>query len=217
MAPLSCDRCGALVELPEGADDPLICGACGRRQALLRQPLYCLTGPSGTGKSTLTRLLAPRLSDRFVVLEQDVLWLPELSDPTGNHRLFRSTWLRLAAEIGQSGRPVLLCGTVAPPELEPLPERALFSAVHYLALTCRPEVLARRLRARPAWREWDEPRITEMLGYAGWLAANAATLSPPVTLLDTTERTAEATAQDVCGWLTRVAPSPAVPPAGQRR
>lgn len=198
MNPWICDRCGCLLE------QPLVCGECGHRQALARQPLYCLTGPSGTGKSTVARVLLPRLSDRFVVLEQDVLWLPELSDPTGEHRLFRSTWLRLAAMIGQSGRPVLLCGTVIPPELEPLPERALFSAVHYLALTCQPDVLAQRLRARPAWREWDEPRIAEMLDYAEWLAASATTLSPPVALLDTTGRSVEATAQDVCSWLARL-------------
>ena len=195
MNPLICDGCECLVERP------LVCGQCGHRQAFARQPLFCLTGPSGTGKSTVARVLLPRLSDRFVVLEQDVLWLPELSDPTDEHRLFRSTWLRLAAMIGQSGRPVLLCGTVVPPEFEPLPERALFSAVHYLALTCQPDVLARRLRARPAWREWDEPRIAEMLNYAEWLAASAATLSPPVALLDTTDSTVEATAQGVCSWL----------------
>lgn len=206
MNPLICDRCGSLVELPRTADGPLLCGACGHQQVFTRRPLFCLVGPSGTGKSTLARVLLPRLSDRFVVLEQDVLWIPELRDPAGEHRVFRSTWLRLAAMIGRSGRPVLLCGTVVPPELEPLPERALFSTVHYLALTCRPDVLARRLRARPAWREWDEPRIAEMLDYAEWLTTGAATLNPPVTLLDTTDRPVEATAHEVCAWLGRLAP-----------
>jgi broad-specificity NMP kinase len=198
MNPRICDCCGCLVELP------LACDECGHRQSLTRQPLFCLAGPSGTGKSTVARALLPRLSDRFVVLEQDVLWLPELSDPTDEHRLFRSTWLRLAAMIGQSGRPVLLCGTVVPPELEPLPERALFSTVHYLALMCRPDVLAQRLRARPMWREWNESRIVETLDYSSWLAGAAATLSPPVTLLDTTDKNIEATAQDVCSWLARL-------------
>ena len=198
MNPRICDRCGCLLARS------LVCDGCGHRQVFARQPLFCLTGPSGTGKSTVARALLPRLSDRVVVLEQDVLWLPELSDPTNEHRLFRSTWLRLAAMIGQSGRPVLLCGTVVPPELEPLPERALFSAVHYLALTCRPDVLAHRLRARPAWREWDEPRIAEMLDYASWLATSAATLNPPVTLLDSTDSSVDATAREVCGWLARL-------------
>jgi hypothetical protein len=180
---------------------PLLCDACGHEQEFVRQPLYCLAGPSGTGKSTVGRALLPRLADRLVVLEQDVLWVPELRDPTDDHRAFRSTWLRLAATIGQSGRPVLLCGTVVPPELEPLPERALFREIHYLALTCRPDVLAARLRARPAWREWDEPRIAEMLEYGAWLDRTAATLQPAVALLDTTGRSVAETADAVCAWL----------------
>ena len=53
-----------------------------------------------------------------------------------------------------------------------------------------------------AWREWDEPRIVEMLEYAAWLERNAATLDPPVELLDTTERSIEETAAAVCEWLT---------------
>jgi hypothetical protein len=101
----------------------------------------------------------------------------------------------------QNGRPVLLCGSVVPPELEPLPERALFSSVHYLALTCRSDVLAQRLRARPAWREWDKPRIAEMLDYAEWLSINAATLNPPVSLLDAATRSVETIARDICNWL----------------
>jgi hypothetical protein len=181
---------------------PLVCEDCGHGQEFVRQPLYCLAGPSGTGKSTVGHALLLRLTDRFVVLEQDVLWVPELRDPTDHHRAFRTTWLRLAATIGQSARPVLLCGTVVPPELEPLPERALFGQVYYLALTCRADVLAARLRARPAWREWDEPRIAETLDYAAWLEDNAATLDPPVELLDTTERSIDETAAAVHEWLS---------------
>jgi hypothetical protein len=74
--------------------------------------------------------------------------------------------------------------------------------VHYLALTCRAGVLAARLRARPAWREWDEPRIAETLDYAAWLEDNAATLDPPVELLDTTERSIDETAAAVHEWLS---------------
>lgn len=170
-----------------------------------RPPLFCLTGPSGTGKSTIAGVLRPRLCDRFVVLEQDLLWIPELSDPAGNHRAFRSSWLRLAAEVGRNGRPVLLCGTVVPPEFEPLPERGMLGEIHYLALTCRPDVLAQRLRARPAWREWDEPRIAETLEFAAWLAANAPTLSPPVSLVDTTDVDPGTTADAVCRWLGSLA------------
>lgn len=141
--------------------------------------------------------LIPRVSDRLVVVEQDVLWVPGLRDSGGDHHRFRSTWLRMAAMIEQSGRPVLLVGTVAPPEFEPLPERALFGRIHYLALTCAPNALAARLRSRPAWRGWDEPRIAEMLEYADWLATQTRTV-------DTTDRPVDEVVADVHSWITGI-------------
>ncbi|NED99059.1 AAA family ATPase [Phytoactinopolyspora halotolerans] len=177
------------------------CVECGHRWPFRRLPLYCVTGPSGTGKSTVAGLLTASLADRFVVLEQDVLWQAGLQDDSADHRLFRAAWLRMAAMIHQSGRPVVLCGTVVPPEFEPLPERALFSDIHYLALTCEPMVLRERLAARPAWRQWDEPRISEMLEYAAWIDRNAQEMQPPLTLVDTTDVPAIETAGAVRRWI----------------
>ncbi|GAA4019201.1 hypothetical protein GCM10022247_48570 [Allokutzneria multivorans] len=149
----------------------------------------------------MCRELAARLSEHVVVLEQDVLWVEGLRDPAEDHRAFRSTWLRMISMIHQNGRPVLLCGTVVPPEFEPLPERVLFSDVHYLALMCDPEPLSERLRRRPAWRGWSEPRIVETLEYAQWLRDEGASLSPPVGLLDTTEAPLSETVDAVCAWV----------------
>ncbi len=179
----------------------LACRVCEHRQPFRHLPLWCVTGPSGTGKSTVSRILVERLQNRFVVMEQDVLWLPGLRDPAGNHHSFRSAWLRMAAMIQQNGRPVVLCGTVAPPELEPLDERVLFSDIRYLALVCEPEVLAERLRGRPAWREWSEDRVEETLEFNAWLRETAAELTPAVELLDTTHEPAEVTADRVQEWI----------------
>lgn len=199
MNPLICGGCGARADTPHVEPDRpvIVCAECGHRQPFRRLPLWCLTGPSGTGKSTVAPLLVERLSDRCVVLEQDVLWQAGLRGPAR----FRAGWLAMAAMIHQNGRPVVLCGTVAPPEFEPLPQRPLFSAIHYLSLTCDPEVLAERLRRRPAWREWSEPRIADTLEFNGWLRAEAATMTPPVTLLDTTDASVESIADQVAAWV----------------
>jgi hypothetical protein len=153
----------------------------------------------------VARELLDRLGQRFVVLEQDLLWVGGLRDPADDHRLFRSTWLRTAAMVQQSGRPVVLCGTVVPPEFEPLPERALFDGVHYLALTCEPGVLAERLRARPAWRQWDEERIAETLEFAAWVSGEADRLDPPLALVDTTDTDPADTAARVAAWVEDLA------------
>jgi predicted kinase len=200
-----CAGCGGWISEPrvltDGAGTVLDCVLCGHREPYRRLPLFALTGPSGTGKSTAGRLLVPMLDTLAVVLEQDLLWVGALRDSTGDSAAFRQTWLRLAASVHQSGRPVVLCGTVAPPQFEDWPERVLFSNIHYLALTCDPVVLAARLRARPAWRAWDEERIAEMLEFNEWIRAESAHTSPPMTLLDTTSFTPAQTATQVAAWV----------------
>ena len=122
-----CAGCGAWISEPdvraEGSGVVLACALCGHREPYRRLPLFALTGPSGTGKSTVGRRLVGLLDARAVVLEQDLLWVGALRDPAGDSAAFRQTWLRLAASVQQSGRPVVLCGTVAPPQFERIRRR----------------------------------------------------------------------------------------------
>jgi ribosomal protein L32 len=178
----------------------LVCPACGHRRRFARLPLLALTGPSAAGKSAVGTILAGRLQ-QCVVLEQDLLWLPAQLDPADEHRQFRRLWLRLVAALHQNGRPVLLCGTVVPGQLEACPERRLIGEIHYLALVCEDAELEARLRARPAWRAWTDEKIARMLAFNQWVKGNAATTTPPMQLLDTTGRSVEDTAAGVRAWV----------------
>jgi len=191
-----CPACGDRADRPVVSGAIVTCAKCGHEWPFRKLPLFALTGPSGAGKSTMGPLLADRFGGDVVVLDQDILWIPALHDDVTD---FRSIWLRMAAMLHQNGRPVVLCGTVAPPEFEPLPERAFFSDIHYLALVGSPSSLRARLRARPAWREWDEERIDEMLEFNDWLRKSAPELG--VDLFDTTDVTTEATADHVEKWI----------------
>lgn len=197
------DRPDAPVLAEAGTEPVLVCQECGHRQRFQRLPLFALTGPGGTGKSTVGRRLITELGGSAVVLEQDVLWTSGLRDPDDDFGAFRSTWLRMAGMIHQSGRPVVLCGTVVPVQFERRPERVFVGDIHYLALVCEPDLLRERLRARPAWREWDEPRIADMLRFNDWLRQSASTLQPPVELLDTSQLPLEETVRQVAGWVRR--------------
>jgi predicted kinase len=181
-------------------DEPvLVCVNCGQRQPFRRLPLFSLTGPSGTGKSTVCRQLIAELGDLAVVLEQDVLWMAGLTDPTDDYRQFRATWLRMAGMIHQSGRPVVLCGTVVPVQFERCAERVFVGDIHYLALVCEPDVLRERLRARPKWRGWDALRIEETLSFNDRVRSDPGQME----LLDTTTLSLPQTVDAVAAWIRR--------------
>lgn len=202
-----CAQCGEY--RPDKIIDPdgpvAICPDCGRRHPFRQLPLLSVSGANGAGKSTICRQLMGHYR-RAVLLDADILWRPEFDAPETGYRDFFETWLRLAKNIGQSGRPVVLfgAGTGVPSNFEPCVERRYFTRVHYLALVCSDEVLAERLRERPAWRGAGEDGFIEtQRRFNAWFKHNANG-SPPISLLDTTGLTVETSAEGVVGWIEAV-------------
>jgi len=214
-----CPACGEYtVEKAVLCPGPVaVCPHCGHRHPFLQLPLFVITGASGSGKSTVALDLVPILRGEAVVLEADILWGPEFAAPEDDYRRWREIWVRLATNIGQAGRPVVLAGTFLPDQLEALPERRYFSAVHVLGLVVDEVDLAERLRIRPQWRGSSRPDfIDAMIRVNRWIADNAAATTPPIRLLNTSELSREETVAQAAIWVRRHMaegqPCVAVPP-----
>ncbi len=114
--------------------------------------------------------------------------------------------LRVSKNVSQAGRPFVLIGAgIGEPEnAESCVERRYFSRLHYLALTCDPETLWERLRARPAWRKSHHNEFAaKQVDFNNWFLGTAGGGGPPHELLDTTAATAEETAASVGDWIRR--------------
>jgi hypothetical protein len=180
------------------------CPRCGRRHAFRRQPLFIVTGASATGKTTVGLQLVTALPE-CVVLDSDILWgkaFEELEGTASDPHPYRTVWLRMAKNIGQGGRPVVLLGSALPEQLESSPERRYFEAVHYLTFVCSSEALDARLSARPAWRGSGTTEMREVMrSFNQWLEENASKTQPPMTVLDTTSLSVAAAVDAVTGWV----------------
>jgi hypothetical protein len=104
-----CPQCGEYsVEKTIDPSGPFaICPFCHYAHPFLQQPLFIITGPSGVGKTTICLKLIPLLKE-CVVMESDILWGAFPATPENNYRDYRNMWLRVAKNIGQAGRPVVL-------------------------------------------------------------------------------------------------------------
>jgi hypothetical protein len=198
-----CPKCGVYsVEKIIDASGPFaICPRCGHKHPFVMQPLFIVTGASGAGKTAAGLGLVPELKE-CVVLDSDILWDERFDTPQDNYRAYRELWLRLAKNIGQSGRPLVLVGSAVPDQFERLSERRYFSAIHYLALVCDDAELAERLRQRPQWRKAGSPEFVDgMVSFNRWLKNNAATTEPPMSLFDTTGRSIDETVSYTANWV----------------
>jgi predicted ABC-type ATPase len=198
-----CPNCGEYtVEKRIDPSGPFaICPHCRYAHPFLQQPLFIMSGASGTGKTTVCLSLISMLLE-CVVLEKDILWGMVKTSPTEKYSSWSNVWLRIAKNIGQSGRPLVLCGTALPEHFENCPERRYFSTLYYLTLVCDDDLLVERLKHRPEWRMTHTPEVLEdMVQFNRWLKANASLTSPPMTLYDSSHKDIDETVEHVAKWV----------------
>jgi gluconate kinase len=187
-------QCGpGTVLRPDRQAHLLRCPRCGAERRLPSDPLFVVTGASGTGKSAIVEPLRRRLPACEVFETDVILHIAALGWDT-----WRNTWLQLAHAIALNGRATVLCGPLTPEYLEGLPGRCLVGPIHFCTLDSPDEVLAGRLRARPAWRGWTEQRIVEQQRFAAWLRER---IRPT---FDTSKLSADEVAERVAGWVQRL-------------
>jgi hypothetical protein len=166
---LICQACGEWETDRPVIDQSIVC-TCGHRRPIHILPMFVLTGASGAGKTTVGNELLGQITDP-VVLDCDILWSEEMDSPDDGYARFRSTWLRVAANIHQSGRSTLLIGSGTPEGYDGRPERALVGPIQWMALVCDDDELEARLLERPAWRGVTDPFVTAMRDFNGYLRA----------------------------------------------
>ncbi|PWT94566.1 MAG: hypothetical protein C5B53_12845 [Candidatus Melainabacteria bacterium] len=130
------------------------------------------------------------------------MWNDAFNSPEDDFRQFRNTWLRIAKNIHQAGKSVVLFGSAVPQQFEFCPERRYISDIRYLALVCEGTELKRRLTERPQWRKSGSPEnLGKMLNFNQWLWENASETKPTITLLDTTSVPVGQTVRSIQDWL----------------
>jgi len=185
-----------------------VCPHCGYGQTFRQLPLFLLTGASGSGKTAVclelaaAQLRAEPWVPACVYLEQDILWRAEFVDLENDYRAFRDVWLRVAKNVGQAGRPVVLCGSAVPGQFEACPERRYFAGLHCLALTCDDDLLRERLVVRPEWRgSGGAEFLDRMIAFNRWFRERAPEPTSGIALLDTSALSVGETARQVAVWI----------------
>ena len=198
-----CPQCGEYtVEKTIDPSGPYaICPFCHYAHLFLQHPLFIITGASGSGKTTVCLSLVSLLKE-CVVMESDILWGAFPATKEHGYQDYHNMWLRVAKNIGQAGRPVVLCGTALPEQVEPCAERRYFSTIYYLAMVCDDAILKERLTTRPQWRaSGSEDFVEQMLQFNDWLKDHATATNPPMTLYDSSHTSILETTQEVAQWI----------------
>lgn len=180
-----------------------ICPECGHKHEFIQLPVMFVCGPSCAGKSTVAQALMGNF-DAAVVLDGDILWRDEfVSEENGGVKGFFDTWLRVAKNVGQAGKPVVIFNAgMIPDNMIENSEACYFSSMHFLALVCEGDELERRLKARPAWRGTHDPAfINQQIEFNNWIVENSQKDGRNITLIDSSSIDESATITQVSDWI----------------
>jgi len=197
-----CPKCGEYSsdKIIDKTKNYAICPACGYAHKFERLPLFIVTGASGTGKSSICLELSKHFK-KVIFMESDILWKPEFNLPNKTKE-YREMWLRVCKNISQGGKPVVLCGSVKPEELEECIERRYFSNIHYLALVCEDSVISKRLYKRAIWRKpLSDKFINTQVAYNQWFKNKAPYTNPAMETLNTSNISLQETLLKVEQWV----------------
>jgi hypothetical protein len=122
-------------------------------------PVFFVCGAFGSGKSTLTPLVANALPECYVL---DVDWMMDSLVVLSRRDLYEEAeawpalgdvWLAIIDPVARAGRSTVLFSPCEPQELENLSLRPKLGESHWLMLDCGDNSLRRRLSQRPAWTD----------------------------------------------------------------
>ena len=202
-----CINCGEYCAEKEVdiSNQSALCPLCGFNNKFVSMPLFIIGGASGTGKTTALNELIGKM-DNVILLESDIIWQDEFNKPENNYRKFFETWLRIAKNISQSNRPVVLFGAGfgVPENIESCIERRYFSKINYLNIYCSDEELEKRLLKRPHWRKCQNYEFIEkQKEFNNWVKNYGKDKKPEIDLIDTTEITLEQTVEFIKIWINK--------------
>jgi broad-specificity NMP kinase len=185
--------------------DVLRCPHCADERPFVRPPLLVVTGAAGVGKSTLCARLAGTVPGA-VLLDADIVAedLISVVPPNQDYPAFWRSMMRLAHELAQNNVVVVYFSTMLPEQV--LANRdvlSYFDSVHFLCLTCTPDVLRARLAGRVGGGATARIKVSSRIKV--WrdfnsALAEAASEMPTATVVDA-GRTTDEVEHDVRDWI----------------
>jgi dephospho-CoA kinase len=196
-----CEKCGVYQndKIVDKMNNQIICPECGFIKKYIFLPLFMISGASGSGKSTICNYLVDK-NEKYIVLDMDILWSNNFNKPENSYQDFFETWLRLAKNISQGGRPIVLFGAgCIPDNIKNCIEKKYFKKINYLALTCVPEILSKRLNERPKWRNSsNKDFIDRQMEYNNFLS------KADIEKIETGNITIEEASNKISNWIENI-------------